>query len=308
MRPSALGIAAACLLACVLAAAAGVFAPPSAGVTGPCGRAATRGSSYVTLNVAGIARTALVHVPRNASGGHRLPVVLALHGSGGTGNFMASYSGLGALSDQAGFVGVFPSAMAPARHWNIGDDAPGAADDIQFIQALLDRVRRANCVDPNRVYATGVSNGGGMVAKLGCELNSRFAAIAPVAGGYSQLGRCRARRPTSVLEVHGTADAVVPYNGRGPDHDGSVPEYVAGWQQFDHCPAQPASKRFLASRAQLFVWQPCAKGATVAHLKLYGGAHAWPGANPPDRGLPIAVNAAQQVWTFFSTQRRAPAH
>jgi polyhydroxybutyrate depolymerase len=191
MRPRLLGIAAVCVLVCALAVTAGALAPPSTGLSGACSRAAHRGNSYVTLNIAGVARTALVHAPKSATGERRLPLVLALHGARGTGSFMASYSGLGALSDQKGFIGVFPSATAPARHWNIGDDQPGAASDLQFIRDLVDQVQLDNCVDPNRLYATGVSNGGGMVAKLG----SSFAAIAPVAGGYSQLGRCRAPPP-----------------------------------------------------------------------------------------------------------------
>ena len=162
------------------------------------------GNLYVQLTIAGVPRSAIVHVPTSARTGQTLPVVLAFHGAGGTGQFMASYSGLQTVSDRQDFVSVFPSAARPHRRWVLAEEDPGGPADMQFVSALLDRVQTLACTDPTRVYATGVSNGGGMAARVGCELSSRLAAIAPVAGGYSTLDRCRPDRPLSVLEIHGT--------------------------------------------------------------------------------------------------------
>ena len=92
--------------------------------------------------------------------------------------------------------------------------------------AVLDRVEQLTCVDASRVYATGVSNGGGMTALLGCRLAWRLTAIAPVAGGYGTQPPCHPARPLAVLEVHGAADEVVPYAGKGAAHVGNVPAYL----------------------------------------------------------------------------------
>jgi polyhydroxybutyrate depolymerase len=282
---------------------------PSGGakpLTGICASSPRRGNLYVQLTVDGVPRSALVHVPAGARLGQRLPVLLAFHGAGGTGQFMASYSGLQALSDQQDFVSVFPSAARPHRRWVLAKEDPGGSADIEFVGSLLDRVQALVCTDSTRVYATGVSNGGGMAARVGCELSSRLAAIAPVAGGYSQLDRCKPDRPVSVLEVHGTADTVVPYRGRPPDAAGSVPGFLAGWRGRDHCPAADQQHRYGPATEQ-YLWSPCADGTQVEHLKIYGGGHAWPGASPADAAPTAPISAANAVWSFVRTHVRAPA-
>jgi polyhydroxybutyrate depolymerase len=100
-------------------------------------------------------------------------------------------------------------------------------DDVGFIKALLQVLPSRMCIDPSRIYATGVSNGGGFAARLGCELSSQIAAIAPVAGGYRSLDPCHPDRPVAVLEIHGTADTVVPYDGKPPDYGGSVQKFLS---------------------------------------------------------------------------------
>ena len=98
---------------------------------------------------------------------------------------------------------------------------PGA-NDVEALERSLDQLEAAGCVDPARVFVTGVSNGGGMTARLACDLSERLAGAASVAGGYRSLPPCRPERPLPVLEIHGTADQVVPYGGKPPDYDGSV--------------------------------------------------------------------------------------
>ena len=277
-------------------------AKPLAGI---CAKSPRRGNLYVQLTIAGVPRSAIVHVPTSARTGQALPVVLAFHGAGGTGQFMASYSGLQNVSDRQDFVSVFPSAARPHRRWVLANEDAGGPADIQFVSALLDRVPTLACTDPTRVYATGVSNGGGMAARVGCELSSRLAAIAPVAGGYSTLDHCRPDRPVSVLEIHGTADKVVPYQGRPPNHAGSVPGFLAQWRGFDHCPAADQHHRY-GPMTEQYLWSPCADGTQVEHLKIYGGGHAWPGASPADTAPTAPISAANAVWSFFRGHVRAP--
>src|SRR5262249_50831546 len=156
---------------------------------------------------------------------------------GGNGKFMEDYTGLSRLSDRKGFVVAYPSAAGNPARWNIAGRPGAAPDDVAFVDSLLDALEARLCIDPSRVYATGVSNGGGMVARLGCDLSDRLRAIAPVAGGYSSLPPCKPARPLSVLEIHGTSDHIVPYAGRGPAKAGSARGYLRGWLRRDRCPS-----------------------------------------------------------------------
>src|SRR5207248_243685 len=158
--------------------------------------------------------------------GKPLPLVLALHGAGGNGRGMEQYTGLSAFADRYGFVAVYPSSVP--KFWNI-TASPNKPDDVAFINQLLDVVESQVCIDPERVYATGVSNGGGMVALLACAMSDRLAAVAPVAGNYLPLPPCHPDRPVSVLEIHGTAVKSVPYR--------IVPGFMGQWLAFDGCPS-----------------------------------------------------------------------
>jgi polyhydroxybutyrate depolymerase len=299
-------------LAALLVGAALMAAAPAKAPTGGvkprqgiCAEKPRHGNLYVQLPIAGVGRTAVIHVPKTARTGQSLPVVLAFHGSHGTGDFMASYSGLSALSDTQNFVAVFPSAARPARRWVLSNEDNGGPADIQFVEQLIDKVESMTCVNAERVYATGVSNGGGMAARVGCELSTRIAAIAPVAGGYSLLDACRPEHRVSVLEIHGTADKVVPYRGKPPDGRGGVPGFLALWRHIDGCTGKPAQRRYGPATEQ-YTWFSCADGTQVEHLKIYGGGHAWPGANPADTAWTAPISAASAVWSFLRGRSLTP--
>jgi polyhydroxybutyrate depolymerase len=235
------------------------------------------------------ARSALVHLPARRRG--RIALVLALHGAYGNAAFMESYSGLSRLADRAGYGVVYPDAARP--RWRIAageDDA-----DVRFLDALLDRVLAGGCFDARRVSAVGVSNGAGMAARFACAGDDRLAGLVAVAGDYGPLPACAARRPLSVLEIHGTADAVVPYPG-------AVAGWLRQWVDRDACAPSPRSTRRRPNVLRLD-WTGCRGGTSVAHLRLVGGAHAWPGGDPPDAGPQLGVSAADEAWEFLRGQR-----
>src|SRR5207244_2457316 len=130
---------------------------------------------------------------------------------------------------------------ATRHYWSL--KAATHPDDVARVKALLPQAMTAACVDPKRIYATGVSNGGGFAARIGCELAGTVAAVAPVAGGYRSLDPCPDGRRTSVLEIHGTSDSVVPYAGRPPDAAGAVVGFLAGWVRRDGCSGRPVQTR-----------------------------------------------------------------
>jgi polyhydroxybutyrate depolymerase len=266
------------------------FGAPSAADS--CSSKPHAGSSDISLTSASQRREARLHVP-SAPAGKQLPLVVAFHGAGATGEFMERYSGLSQVADRNQFVVVYPNAAGSHPFWSLNDDYPNGPEDVTFISDLLDNVEDALCIDATRVYATGVSNGGGFTAWMGCRLSTRFAAIAPVAGGYRAIPDCDARRPVSVLEIHGTEDRAVPYWGKPPDYRGSVPRFLAGWRRIDHCSSKPVDQRMAAGTLRK-VWAQCANGTRVEHIKRWGRGHEWPGAF----GAP-GMSASQVVWDFF---------
>ena len=247
-------------------------------------------------------REAWVHVPP-AGAREQLAVVLAFHGAGGNGHDMERYSGLTPLADADHFIVVYPSAAWRHPIWTLNGSDPSKPDDVAFVSALLARLSQTVCMNASEVYATGVSNGGGFAARLGCELSSKIAAIASVAGGYRSLGPCHPDRPVSVLEIHGTSDSVVPYDGKPPSYAGSVPRFLAMWSSLDGCPDADDSV-FVAPGTERFAWGPCAAGTVVLHYRLSGIGHTWPGA---DDSPSAPLRAGRTVWRFFRGRVLAPA-
>ena len=271
--------------------------------TGGCASPPVAGSYVLQLDVGAANRTALVHVPPGLAAGQPRPLVLALHGYGGSGPRMEPYSGFSAVADRDRFLVAYPSSSG--RSWN-STAARGRADDVRFLAQLIDLLSQTMCVDPGRVFATGVSNGGSMVALAACALSTRIVAVAPVAGDYSRQPACRPARPVSVLEIHGTADQIVPYFGGRPRRtaDG-LPPVVDQWVRRDRCgPRRRAG--VLAPRARWFAWSGCAGGVRVEHIRIDGGRHQWPGATPPDPGPPSTFCGACTIWAFFAALPAGP--
>ncbi len=272
------------------AARSDAFVPPPLPSSAACASAPASGSQRLTLQSSGRTRTALLHVP-SAPTGTSLPLLIAYHGYRGSGAEMEQESGFSKLADREGFAVVYPDADGPA--WGLTAER---TSDVSFTADLIAFVNSRLCLDPRRVYATGVSAGGGMAARVGCKLSDRIAAIAPVAGGYESLPACAPDRPVSVLEIHGTADPVVPYHGRPPDHAGAVLAYLLGWVSRDGCPPAP-SKRKVAPRTLLYRWDGCAQGSEVAHLRIAGLGHIYPRPLPHRRRR---ISASDRVWAFVS--------
>jgi polyhydroxybutyrate depolymerase len=239
---------------------------------------------------------ALLHVPAHVK--LPAPLVVVFHGAGGDGPGMASYSGMSKTADDEGFAVLYPTAGSAHHFWALNASMPG--DDINRLKALLPKAEQAACADPYKLFATGVSNGGGFAARVGCEMSDTFAGIAPVAGGYRALDPCPDGHRVSVLEIHGTADHVVPYNGAPPDYKGAVAGFLAGWIRRDGCEA--AAERSNPSHGVTrFNHEHCATGYRVEHLRLTGTDHGWPGADPPfPKHNPSQLVANDEIWDFFA--------
>jgi polyhydroxybutyrate depolymerase len=262
----------------------------------PC-PALTPGDHVLNITTPEGQRQVLLHAPRGAY--KPRPLVIALHGAGETGPDFADDTGFSRLADREGFLVAYPSSGGPTSFWNMSGQVPGGTNDVEALERSLDALEAAVCVDHARVFVTGVSNGGGMAARLGCDLAERLAGIAAVAGGYRALPPCRPERPLPVLEIHGTGDQVVPYNGRPPDYRGSVARWLAQWRHIDGCHGT-ADRLVPASGVTEIAWRHCSAGTRVEHVRLDGAAHGWPGGprtNPP----PAPFAATWRTWEFFRT-------
>ena len=262
------------------------------------------------LKVNDLRRSYLLHIPRTYDPRQPTSLVLAFHGRLGTGKKMALLTNLSDLADKQGFIVVYPNGVW--RSWNAGHGTGKAeakgVDDVKFTMRLIDSLSQTLNIDRHRVYATGFSNGATLVHRLACELSDKIAAIAAVAGTMApKIARtCHPDRPVSVLQIHGTADPIVPWEGGLTGGGGvveSVAATIAGWVARNGCPSKPevVDLGIGVSRASYNSGQ---QGAPVIFYRVEGGGHTWPGGY---EHLPKQIigatepswDASQAIWDFF---------
>jgi polyhydroxybutyrate depolymerase len=265
--------------------------PPTAATTTTAsaaqagGGACSAGAKAPPSTVPGAPLDTLLRVPAKARG-HRAPLILALHFASGTGSQMEQATRYTPQARRAGFVVAYPTASAN-NFWSIDGD-------LDKLAKTLDAIERAACIDPSRVYVSGISNGGFMASVLMCRMANRIAAAALFAPGIGGTGTCAPSRPVSLLEVHGTSDPIVPYGGP----NGEVPRFVAGWARRNGCASRSTATRRSAV-VTIFRWPGCRGGAQVEHLRLTGGKHIE--LLPQLRGA--GVDPAATAWAFLRTHR-----
>ena len=261
---------------------------------GPCAQAGTAHTVTITLHSQGQVRGAVLHLP-GAPRGSALALVMAFHGWGSSGARFERETGFDSLADRRGFAVLYPSSAG--GHWQIS----GPRTDVTFIKALLARVEAVACIDRSRVYATGLSNGAGMVARLACEGSVELAGAVPVAGDYSALPPCEPMRAVPLLEIHGTSDTVVPYYDKRAYGGSDALGFAAAWAARDGCAERPTKVAF-APHAALYSWSGCENGVRVEQLTLYGVGHGLPdapGALVHAPG-PTTISGIGVVWSFLA--------
>lgn len=281
-------------------------APARAQTAAGCGVApAETGVLTRTIEVGGRARSYRLYIPASYDPAAPTALVFSLHGLTSNPTQQARFSSFDELADEAGFVAVYPRGSGAPLRWNAGIDGLNSGDtvdDVAFISALLDELAQTLCVDPARVYMTGLSNGGGMSHRLACDLAERVAAIGAVAGAYPLPGRdgCNPARPVPVIAFHGTADPIVPYEGSR--YTPPVADWAAGWAARNGCDPAPAG--LPASGAVTGVrYGGCDAGAEVILYTVAGGGHTWPGgpALPAfiTGSTSADIDASRAMWAFF---------
>jgi polyhydroxybutyrate depolymerase len=239
-------------------------------------------------------RTYRLHLPIAYNAHRAYPLVLSFHGHGQTAFIQELQTHLSALADHDKFVVVYPQGTVGAdghTGWNTGPPNYPHVNDVAFVADLLNHIESTICINPERVYASGFSNGGGFTNVLACEMSSRFAAFAIVSGGmHPVIGGCHPARAVPLLEIYGTGDRVVPYTGN-PRNDGEPPisQWLTDWARLDSCTGRPTMT--LQERGILEeTWHSCKSNSEIVSYQIVGGKHDWPA-----KGL----DASTIIWDFF---------
>jgi polyhydroxybutyrate depolymerase len=254
------------------------------------------GQYLEVIQIEGETRWFSVYIPENYLHGTLTPLVINFHGAGSSLQEQTLISGMNEKAETEGFISVYPQASSNnSRAWFLAD-GPAGSIDVEFTQAIIDSLREKSTIDPQRIYATGFSNGGGLVHSLGCLMSDTFAAIAPVAGAYVYWAPCEINSPVSVIAIHGDADPAVAYSGGGY----STPDWAETWAKRNGCDAgsttsQPYDDIFIQA------WETCPDGVAVMLFTIAGGGHIWPGSEIyPDRSdITKNLNATNIIWAFF---------
>lgn len=276
--------------------------------------AAAQSTVTGTIQSGGLTREYRLYVPAAYTGATPVPLVLNLHGYGSNNVEQEFYSFFHPIADTANFLVVHPNGTLDnqgQRFWNTFLVPVSNVDDVGFLSNLIDTLAANYNIDPNRIYSTGMSNGGFMSYSLACELNDRIAAIASVTGSMiqSKLDACNPPRPVPVMEIHGTADAVVPYNGQPLSTFVAIPALVTAWVGFNGCNLNPVvtpvpnTNTTDGCTAERYLYAGGINGSTVEHYKVIDGAHTWPGALVTIGVTNQDFSASREIWRFFSQYR-----
>jgi polyhydroxybutyrate depolymerase len=219
----------------------------------------------------------VVHTPPGYDPKKPSPVVLMFHGLYGSPQDLGPFTKMNPKADARGFLVVYPEGAG--KSWNAGaccgDAASQKVDDVGFVRAILDHLEASYCVDPKRIFAAGMSNGGMMSHRLACELSDRIAAVGPVAGNIA-FSPCNPGRPVPVMMTHGTSDSIVPYANDGFQGTKSSPKTFEEWSSRNGCTGQP-TKVYEKGDATCVERSSCAQGSAVRFCTIADGGHQWPG-------------------------------
>jgi len=261
-----------------------------------------------SINHGGITRDYILYVPNSYVTGNQVLLVFNFHGYSSNATQQMWYGDFRAIADTAGFIIVHPEGTldnSGVTHWNVGWGG-STVNDINFTSTLIDSIASEYSINLDRVYSTGMSNGGFMSYQLACELSDRIAAIASVTGSMNLgwFNSCNPSHPMPVMEIHGTLDPTVSYNASSFTE--SIPNIMDFWENFNNCNSTaivtnvPNTNTADGCTAEHQIWENGSNGVAVEHYIIIDGEHSWPGALFPNGITNQDINAAEKIWEFFN--------
>lgn len=261
-------------------------------------------------------RTYFLHTPPELDSTRQHPLLILLHGAGGTGESFRALLKADEVTDPAGFITVYPDGMEAT--WTVGcDDCTAAqalkAEDVTFLETLTRHLAENLPVDTTRVFVVGFSQGGSLAHLFGCESSLPPAGIATVGSLlYRNVGaECSPGAAFPVAIVHGTHDAVAYYSGFGPEAPVlSVPQAIDTWVDKMACATPPSVQEMPDTAGDFttvtaFRYSECTPGSSVVHFRVNGGGHTWPGDTGPwgpiTGKLSRNLDTTKEILEFFES-------
>ncbi len=253
----------------------------------PCAVNCLRPGDYTVATVSGgLIRSYLIHVPANYTGDRAVPLLLDLHGFSSYAADERKYSGQLQQSDRRGFIAVWPDGVALS--WNaygccfLGDAL--RVDDVSFLRSVIVAMKGRANVDSDRVFLTGISNGGGMAQRMACEAADLVRAVASVSFPLN-TDRCTPAKPIGLTEIAATGDGTISYYGNPPSIPGlpddllGIPlgvqgarESLAEWKLIDGC-SDDLNRTQLLPDVRVEEYRTCNSGVRTGLVTIDGGKH-----------------------------------
>jgi len=264
-------------------------------------------------------RSYLLYVPESYHPDRPTPLVISIHGFVQWPAHQRGLSGWNRLADEHGFLVVYPRGSGFPLHWNAGPiskDKGKSQGEVDFFVDLLDHLSHRYNIDPQRIYANGMSNGAGMTHLLACELPDRIVAFGGVAGAYLYPEHlCQPAYPIPWIVFHGQDDPVVPFQGGSSSvHQGrirfpSIEAWVKMWAEHNGCESHPQIEQITPEITRL-MYSRCEDDVEVVLYAIEGGGHTWPGGG----WLPVwltgktnrDIDATALMWEFFDRYSSDP--
>ena len=250
----------------------------------------------------GIDRDFSIYIPESYTHDSPSAMMFVFHGFGGSNDMIMYYSDFNSISERENFIVVYPqgSSFWGYPHWNVGGwTNTSSADDIGFIDFLIELISQEYNLNQNRIYATGMSNGGFFSFLLACQLSQKIAAVASVTGSMTNetYQNCKPSKEVPVLQIHGTDDPIVTYNGNSSIGSIGIEPVLSYWKLNNYC-GEPNISELNDSNpndnfyVQRVLFDNGVNGSTVDHYKVFGGEHVW--------FMEDDINSSELIWEFFS--------
>jgi polyhydroxybutyrate depolymerase len=276
----------------------------------------------------GYARSFILHIPENLDEFDKVPLLFALHGGGGTAKGMIRLTErrFNELADRHGFLVVYPQGLE--KSWNDERNDPISyahehnIDDLGFLKKVIAKMVAEYKADPERVFATGISNGGFMSIRISREMTEEVRAVAPVSASIPLVAKDAhlAAAPMNIMLINGTGDPLVPYEGGEVEVLGkkrgkiiSTDEAIEVFVSRNGCSETPKEEEELkdrdpadGTRVIRYEYVNGETGNKVVLLKVRGGGHTWPGGWQYLREKHIGrtsrdINVCDEIWSFFNS-------
>lgn len=281
--------------------------PPVSGPSENCVFYSTN-TERCSLTHKGLDRYYLIYTPTTITDNDEAPVLFALHGYGSSAETHKAYTMHEPFANTNKAIVVYAQGYkletaltSSSSHWNVGAWTIGSTvDDIDFINTIIDLIDDKAAINKNRIYSSGMSNGGFMSYNLACNLSSRIAAIVSVTGSFSaeMLADCNPEHPTPVMQIHGTLDPTVPFNGNSALGMVPIETTLEFWADYNLCNPVPEISVIdffdLGMSVDHKVYKECQNNVQVELFKSSGMDHTWPIESI------YGIGATKEIWSFIN--------